>query len=102
LLGNRSGSIKTGGIIPTLSVDQSENIGGDILYPSVCTVNQVDLEDKITRRYAEEKYAKGIGLVYKKMIVLNTQKFDSTEPWELKAEEGFILEQVLLSFQAGG
>jgi hypothetical protein len=83
------------------NVDQSENIG-DIFYPSVCTVNQVDLEDKITRRYAEEKYAKGIGLVYKKMIVLNTQKFDSTEPWELKAEEGFILEQVLLSFQAGG
>jgi hypothetical protein len=83
------------------NVDQSENIG-DIFYPSVCTVNQVDLEDKITRRYAEEKYAKGIGLVYKKMIVLNTQKFDSTEPWGVKAEEGFILEQVLLSFQAGG
>lgn len=83
------------------SVDQSENIGEEN-YPSVCTVKQVDLEDKITRRFAEEKYAKGVGLVYKHMIVLNTQKFDSTDPWEVKAEEGFILEQVLISFQAGG
>lgn len=84
-----------------ISVDESENIGGDN-YSSVCTVNQVDLEDKITRRFAEEKYAKGIGLVYKQMIVLNTQKFDSTDSWEVKAEEGFILEQTLISFQSGG
>jgi hypothetical protein len=83
------------------SVDQAETING-VAYPAVCTVNQVDLEDKITRRYSLEKYAEGVGLVHKKMIILNTQKFDSTDPWELKAEEGFILDQQLIRFEPGG
>lgn len=33
------------------------------------------------------------------MMILNTQKIDLINtPWELKAEEGFILEQQLISF----
>lgn len=81
-------------------VNQEETIGSAV-YSSVCTVDQVDLEDKITRRYSQEKYAAGFGLVYKKMIILNTQQFDSNDPWEEKAEEGFILEQLLISFEEG-
>lgn len=83
------------------SVDQTETING-INYNDVCTINQVDLEDKITKRFSIEKYADNFGLVYKKMIILNTQKFESNDPWEVKAEEGFILEQQLISFEPGG
>jgi len=75
---------------------------GDVSYDKVCTVSQVDLEDKITKRYSLEKYVDGFGLVYKQMYILNTQKFESNDPWEIKAEEGFILEQTLLSFEPGG
>jgi hypothetical protein len=32
------------------------------------------------------------------MMILNTQKIDdSNTPWELKAEEGFIMEQKLIN-----
>jgi len=81
-----------------LTIGQAERIG-ELDHNSVCTVLQTDLEDKITRRYSLEKYASGTGLVYKSMMILNTQKFDSEQPWEIKAEEGFILEQTLLSFE---
>lgn len=79
------------------SVNKFEKIG-DNNYDNVTTVEQVDTENSINKRYSLEKYAKGIGLVYKKMIILNTQNNDDTLPWEEKAEEGFILEQTLLSF----
>lgn len=79
------------------SVNMFEKIG-DNEYDNVTTVEQVDTENSINKRYSLEKYAKGIGLVYKKMIILNTQNNDENIPWESKAEEGFILEQTLLSF----
>ena len=81
-----------------VSAGVSESIG-DLSFDAVCTVEQVDLEDKITRRYSMEKYAAGVGLIYREMIILNTQQFDSEDPWEEKAEEGFILRQSLISFQ---
>ena len=83
-----------------LSVDEAETIG-ETSYDRVCTVEQVDLEDRITRRYSVEKYAEDVGLIHKQMIILNTQKFDSDDPWEIKAEEGFILDQKLISFVPG-
>ena len=79
------------------SIEKDVELDGNI-YEELCTVIQVDLEDQISRRYSEEKYALGIGLVHKRMIILNTQQFLSEDPWEVKAEEGFILEQRLLSF----
>jgi hypothetical protein len=83
------------------SVDSPETIGNHN-YDRICTVVQADLEDRISRRFSAEKYAYGTGLVHRKMIILNTQKFESNEPWSEKAEEGFILEQTLLSFEPGG
>ena len=79
------------------SANEFETIG-DTDYDNITTVRQVDTENSINKRYSLEKYAKGVGLVYKKMIILNTQNNDENIPWEEKAEEGFILEQTLLSF----
>lgn len=70
-------------------------------YKDVLSIIQTDTENSIEKRYSYEEYAKGIGLIYKKMMILNTQKTDQASvPWELKAEEGFILEQKLLSFES--
>jgi len=80
-----------------LDIDIEETIGENT-YDNVVVVQQVDKETKLEKRYSEEKYAKNIGLVYKKMIILNTQNNNETVPWAQKAEEGFILEQKLISY----
>ncbi len=80
------------------STDQAEDIGENH-YENVATIVQVDYENSIQKRYSIEKYAKGTGLIYKNMIILNTQKIDQPNlSWEEKAEEGFILTQKLISF----
>jgi hypothetical protein len=68
-------------------------------YQNVISIIQTDTENSIEKRYSLEEYARGIGLIYKKMMILNTQKIDLINtPWELKAEEGFILELQLITF----
>ncbi len=71
---------------------------GENTYDDIAIVQQVDKEDVYSRRFSIEKYAKNIGLVYKKMIILNTNNTSESIPWEQKAEEGFILEQKLISY----
>ena len=61
----------------------------------VITVLQVDAENAIERRYALEKYAPIIGLVYREEMILDTQNI-SNEPWEEKAERGYISRQYLI------
>ena len=79
-------------------IDGQFTVNG-VLYDDVVTVLQTDTENSIEKRYSEEKFAKGKGLIYKKMTILNTQKIDNSIPWELKAEEGFILEKTLVSYK---
>ncbi len=71
---------------------------GENTYDDVVVVQEVDKDTKLEKRFSVEKYAKNIGLVYKKMIILNTQNNIETIPWEKRAEEGFILEQKLISY----
>ena len=78
------------------------------VYTDAVRVNQVDKTNNIERRYATEVYAKGIGLVYKEMRILDSQcrvprctgmsdiASCLNTPWEIKAEKGFILKQSLL------
>lgn len=80
----------------------------NIVYNETVQVLQVDKTNNIERRYSTEVYAKGIGLVYKEMRILDTQcrvplcVGDSDiascigRPWVDKAEKGFILKQTLL------
>lgn len=80
-----------------LDINKPETVGS-ITYDNVLTIQQVDNETKLEKRYSLEKYAENIGLIYKKMIILNTQVNNETIPWEERAEEGFILEQKLISY----
>ena len=80
-----------------LSVDHSENING-VNYDRVLVVQQADSENAIEKRYGIEKYAFGIGLVYKERIILDTQNITNELSWEEKAERGFMLRQTLIRF----
>ncbi len=71
---------------------------------SCFTVELADYESLIDLRYGFEVYAKGSGLFYRELWVLDTQcngnPADCKEiPWQKKAEKGFIVKQRLLSFQ---
>ncbi len=80
-----------------IAVDENLTLEGK-QYENVTTILQVDLENKISKRYSVEQYAKNIGLIYKEMWILETQKSESNAPWEVKAEEGFILRKSLVSY----
>lgn len=76
-------------------------------FEDVVTVVNAENENLIEYRYAVEKYARGIGLVYREMRILDTQcdaccNSDISEceslPWEEKAEAGFILTQRLIDY----
>lgn len=89
------------------SVDIPEEFNG-VMYDSVLTVIQSEAsENKINHRVSIEKYARGVGLVYKEMKILDTQcQIGASEcggndslsycngiSWEEKAERGLILRQ---------
>ena len=69
---------------------QSETIGGRP-YDSVATIMHVDREITIEKRFSQEKYAKGHGLVYKEMWILDTQNENSAIPFEERAQRGYIV-----------
>jgi hypothetical protein len=71
---------------------------GTLNFTEVITVQQTDEDDIISKRYALEKYARGVGLVYKEMIILdcNATVNDcsrSSLPWKDRATKGFIFRQ---------
>lgn len=95
------------------SVDLPEEFNG-IMFDSVMTVIQSEAsENKINHRVSIEKYARGVGLIYKEMKILDTQCAISSSaggcdgddsglvycnniPWEEKAERGLILRQIVV------
>ncbi len=68
-------------------------------FDRVVTVVQSDDENAIEKRYSMEKYAFGIGLIDKEMIILDTQNITDMLSWEEKAEKGFILKQSIISYK---
>ena len=82
----------------TISEGISESIG-TFSFDDVITVRHADDENLIERRFVEEKYQSGLGLVYKKMIILDTQCIEpcNGQTWMEKAERGFILEATLVA-----
>lgn len=69
--------------------DTTMTING-VVYNNVLKVSQTDTENAIERRLSEEYYAKNVGLIYKKLMILDSQKISSNLPWEQKAESGLI------------
>lgn len=51
------------------------------------------------RRYQLEKYAPNVGLVYREVNILDTQKLDASIAWEKKATRGYILKQSLVGYK---
>ena len=85
-------------------IDIPESFNG-IEYDSVSTIVQsAPSENKINHRYSLEKYARGVGLVYKEMRILDTQCCEFFPelgmcdgiPWEEKAEKGLIYRQSVI------
>lgn len=72
-------------------------------FNDVITVLQTDEDNLISRRLAVEKYAKGVGLVYKEMTILdcNATVNDcsrTTLPWRSRATKGFIFRQQIIKY----
>ena len=77
------------------SLGKSEKVG-TATFTDVLTIEaQSDPRILTEKRYVLEKYAKGIGLIYREAWILDTQKLDATMAWEKKAEKGFILKQTV-------
>lgn len=78
-----------------LSFGVSERIGNrnfdDVLTIQAQTSNVLN-----EKRSVLEKYAAGVGLVYREEKILDTQKLDANIAWEKRAEKGYILTQTFI------
>lgn len=80
----------------------SGTIGG-LNFDDILTIHHADDENLIERRFVEEKYAAGVGLVSKTMMILDTQCDGNLSncvdlSWEEKAEKGFILKMTVNNY----
>jgi hypothetical protein len=81
----------------TIQANDAASIG-DFQFAETATVEEANNENLIELRRSSSTYAKGIGLVYREVWILDTQCIEDCagEPWEEKAEKGFILKQTIL------
>lgn len=82
-----------------ISIGNPEVIEG-IPYEEVAVIQQADLDDdQFIKRFAREKYARGIGLVERELWILDNEDTTASvlaKPWIEKAQKGFILKQTLV------
>lgn len=80
---------------------------GVLLLNEVLTVQNADDENLIERRFAIERYAKGVGLVYREWAIYDTQceaccasdfALCQSLSWPEKAERGLMIRQRLLNY----
>jgi hypothetical protein len=85
------------------SIDVPAEIGG-FRFDSTLVITEADNDNVIEKRFSRAWYAKNIGLVKREQWILDSQYCNqipapadcTTRPWELKAEKGYILRQVIL------
>ncbi len=67
-------------------------------YTNVTTIELVNFENRLERRWFVEKYANDLGLIYREILMVDTQCFDNCEQttWIDKAEKGHYIIQTLL------
>lgn len=72
---------------------------GSFQFDETLQIQEAENENLIELRRSNAIYAKGIGLVYRELWILDTQCIDNCtgQPWEEKAEKGFILRQTILN-----
>lgn len=74
------------------------------VWTDVLRIRHADSENLIERRYCMERWQRAVGLVHRRMEILDTQcggvPADCMgQPWPLKAEKGYILEQHLVEYR---
>ena len=87
------------------SIDIQASVG-PFLFDSTLVVTEVDENNIIERRLSRLRYAKNVGLVWREQLILDSQYCNQSpppadcesRPWELKAERGYILRQVVIAF----
>jgi hypothetical protein len=87
------------------SIDIQANIGV-FAFDSTLLVTEADDNNIIERRLSRVRYAKNVGLVWREQWILDSQYCNQsippidceTRPWELKAERGYILRQVVIAY----
>lgn len=86
------------------SIDVPAEIGG-FQFDSTLVITEADNDNVIERRFSRAWYAKNIGLVKREQWILDSQYCNqipapadcATRPWDLKAEKGYILRQLILA-----
>lgn len=86
----------------TKEKSSSGTIGG-LTFDDIIIIQHANDENLIERRFVEEKYARGVGLVNKKVMILDTQCGGNLSDcidlsWEEKAEKGFILDMSIREY----
>jgi hypothetical protein len=72
----------------------------EIQSENVAVIHQVNDTSFVDLRYSLEKYAPDIGLVerFTQILDCSCTNINSSDPWEEKADKGFILNQKLIKF----
>ena len=85
-----------------LEEGQSEQVG-DFQYDEVATIQQSDSDNPFEKRYSVEKYAKGIGLVFRERQIVDSHcKYRGDNAmcvgleWKEKAGRGFFTREILI------
>lgn len=64
---------------------------GALTFDSTVTVQRIDDENAFEKKLGVDVYAKGVGLVYRDLLILETQQPPSGVPFVDRAERGFIV-----------
>ncbi len=85
---------------PTITEKLDNYIISGNTFSDVIIVDQVRDSSIIELRFAEELYAKNVGLIERRMSILETQCIECAgQPWTKKAEKGFILHWRLIEYK---
>ncbi len=78
-------------------IDKKETINGNVL-DNVLLVKQFDLRTLISYKHYTEKYAKGVGLVYREIDSIFSNGVVPGVPVEGRIESGLIYKQTLVTY----
>ena len=78
-------------------IDRSESIGS-IHLPKVLRVKQLEFPTLISHQSQSEKYAMGVGLVYKQIIDVSSNNVVPGKPVMQRIESGLDYQQTLITF----
>lgn len=78
-------------------IDKPETIN-KITLEKVLLVKQKDDRTAISYKFSAEKYAKGVGLVYREIQDLISNKVITIDPVEARIENGIIFKQTLVTY----